>query len=360
MSKSNQTQVLFITRAYSRNAGGMERLSYEMINSVAADPGICASKVTFGGHRFFSPLFAVLSIPKALYLARRCDVVHLGDPVLSITGWLIKRLFNKPVTVTVHGLDITYQSKLYQGYLRNFFDGLDVFLPISQHVARLVRDRGVKGEVRIVSPGIHDQYYDPSIKRSELAKLLGRDLKDTIVLFTVGRLVRRKGHVWFIKNVLSQLPHKYIYAVAGAGREQGLIEQAAAAIGNDRVRVMGRLTDDELKILYNAADIFVQPNIAVDGDVEGFGLVLLEAALCGKKILAADIEGISDAVTNNENGSLLASGAADQWIKAILAAGVPATSSQVRSYTLAKYAWPKITKAYVSEFKRIGLQRAAV
>src|SRR5688572_30036281 len=104
-------RVLFITRAYGETGGGMERLSYELIEAFSYRKDVAVSQLanntkvgtSFTAARFRSALFAFLVIPRALLAARRVDVVHLGDPVLSLAGWLIQWIWKKPVVVTVHG-----------------------------------------------------------------------------------------------------------------------------------------------------------------------------------------------------------------------------------------------------------------
>ena len=69
----------------------------------------------------------------------------------------------------------------------------------------------------------------------------------------------------------------------------------------------GTLSDEQVANLYRGADLFVMPNIAVEGDIEGFGVVLLEAGLNGMTSIAARLEGIEDAVTHGANGFLVES-----------------------------------------------------
>jgi glycosyltransferase involved in cell wall biosynthesis len=66
--------------------------------------------------------------------------------------------------------------------------------------------------------------------------------------------------------------------------------------------------------LMAGADLFVQPNVAVLGDMEGFGLVAIEAAMRGTVVVASDLEGLSDAVQDGVTGDLVASGDAEAWI----------------------------------------------
>ena len=74
------------------------------------------------------------------------------------------------------------------------------------------------------------------------------------------------------------------------------------------MRVLGQVSEALLVTLFQGSDLFVMPNIPVAGDLEGFGVVMLEAGLCGLPIVAAELEGIRDVVREGENGVLVSPG----------------------------------------------------
>jgi glycosyltransferase involved in cell wall biosynthesis len=138
---------------------------------------------------------------------------------------------------------------------------------------------------------------------------------DQVVLLTLGRLVRRKGVRWFTEFVLPQLGEHVHYVVAGEGPEEELIRAAAGAAGvSTRLHLLGRVADGEREELLTGADVFLQPNIPVPGDIEGFGLVTVEAAMRGTPVVAAKLEGIQDAVVNSRTGILLPPADAAAWV----------------------------------------------
>lgn len=346
---TNKLKVLFVSRAYGGRAGGMERLSWQLIGSVKRTERVEVKYITHRGARELSPLFVFLSLPKVLWQARWADVVHLGDPMLSFAGWLVKRIWRRRVAVTAHGLDILYPNFLYQLYLRLFFGRFDLYLPISQAVDELLKQRGVKGQIKVINPGITDRLYDPNIGRDELEKMLGRELNDKVVLLTCGRLVRRKGHAWFIREVLPRLPDNFLYVIAGAGPEAADISRAIEdARVPGRVRLLGRVSDSHLKILYNTVDAFIQPNISVPNDLEGFGLVLLEAAACGRTVFASNMEGMTDALAEGRNGTLLPAKNAAAWIAALRQARPNQPSqNKARNFTLNNYSCDKQANSFI-------------
>ena len=96
------------------------------------------------------------------------------------------------------------------------------------------------------------------------------------------------------------------------------------------------------------------PNLPVDGDMEGFGVVMLEAGASGTPVVAADIEGIRDVITDGTNGRLVPSGNPEEFKKAIL--NTPLSQSirtNVYAHTALQFSWPKITDLYVNHLKNL-------
>jgi phosphatidylinositol alpha-1,6-mannosyltransferase len=81
--------------------------------------------------------------------------------------------------------------------------------------------------------------------------------------------------------------------------------------------MLGYVSSEDLRILLNTTDIFVQPNIRVPGDMEGFGIAVIEAGSAGLPVVASDLEGLRDAVIPGENGLLVASEQAEGFIRTI-------------------------------------------
>jgi phosphatidylinositol alpha-1,6-mannosyltransferase len=95
----------------------------------------------------------------------------------------------------------------------------------------------------------------------------------------------------------------------------------------------------------------------VDGDVEGFGLVALEATICATPVVASGIEGITDAVKDGENGFLLPSEDADAWVEKLteLLANRQALKrfgQQAQQYTRQHYGWDRMVDGYLAVFRR--------
>ena len=253
-----------------------------------------------------------------LVMGRRVDRVLTGDAVMWATAWPLLRLLHVPSATMVLGLDMTYSNRAYQAVVSRALRRAEVVIAISEATAVIARDLGIPPErVHVVRLGVDA----PAVtleQRCEARARLNASLATTddhVLLLALGRVVRRKGTVWFLRNVLPKLPHRMVFVVAGDGRDVPQVHRAVAELGlHEQVRLLGQVDDTERELLLRGADLFVQPNIPVPGDMEGFGLVTIEASMRGLPVVAADLEGLAEAVVDKVTGILLPSGDADAWI----------------------------------------------
>ena len=200
--------------------------------------------------------------------------------------------------------------------------------------------------------GVDTKKFQGDYSRNDLGRITHLDLRDKKVILTLGRLAKRKGVVWFIENIVPRLDEKVVYLIAGDGEDKEKILQTIQEKKlKDRVKLYTRLNDEERKILYNTADLFVQPNIKTEGDMEGFGLVVLEAAAGGRVVVASELEGLKDAIQNGQNGFLVESGNQERWLKKIEAILADDSFRQIfgqraQEYVEKNYHWEKIAQRY--------------
>lgn len=254
-----------------------------------------------------------------LVIGRRVDLVVTGDAVMWTIAWPLLRLLRVPAATMVLGLDMTYGNRVYQAVVPRALRRAEVVIAISEATAAVARDLGISPtRVHVVRLGVDAPAVTPE-QRGEARAALNAKLattEDQVLLLVLGRLVPRKGTVWFLRNVLPQLPQRVVCVVAGDGRDAERVHHVVAELGLDeRVRLLGQVDETERELLLRGADLFVQPNIPVPGDIEGFGLVTIEAAMRGLPVVAADLEGLAEAVVDGVTGTLLPAGDAESWVE---------------------------------------------
>jgi len=358
-------RILFITRKHPPSVGGMQNLSYNLIQNFKARGEKRGDQINAiilrksQGHLIWWFPYALF---RGVVAARKADIVHLGDPALSLIGFLIKIFRRKGVVVTVHGLDVTFPFFLYQWYLKLFARNFDRYICISSY-ARQEAEKHNFSPCLVIPVGVDKKKLkvkSEKLKVNQAGFLEKYSLpRNKFYLLTVGRLVKRKGAAWFIENVMSSLPEKIIYLVVGDGAEkenlQRLIEEKKLA---KRVYLLGKIAEEELKTIYGFADLFIMPNVKVFGDAEGFGLVAVEAALNGLPVVASGIEGIRDAIAHNQNGILAESKNAasfQQWILKFFSDDQYRQSFGLKAakFTAKHYDWPNIAEQYYQEFVEV-------
>lgn len=367
MNGANESnlRVLLVSRTYPPTVGGMERFSYHLAEELSktADITLLANRRGKAGLAYFLPY----AVAAGSYLIKRekIDVVHLCDGLLGPVGAALKSLTGVPVTATVHGLDLTYQNELYQAALSRTIGRLDHLIAVSESTRRICEQRwpALAGRVSVVPNGVSA----PPDQWGRLPSFIEARFLGKRVLLTVGRLIRRKGVSWFVRQILPQLPDDVVYAVAGDGPEKEAIERSAEAAGlSNRVVLLGRVSEDELEALYARADLFVMPNVVVPGDVEGFGLVGLEAAVRGLPVVAADLQGIPEAIRDGKNGYLARPGdAADFTEKLGEVLDLPAPDrrrlgKKFANYTNRHFSWERMAAAYAQELQSLTGAMAVV
>ena len=228
--------------------------------------------------------------------------------------------------------------------------------PVSRHTKEQCIKRNISSEKLSLIPNGLD-FSAPLPCKADIQQsfdaLTITDLQGRIILLSLGRLIPRKGHTWFLKNVFTKLPENYVYLIAGAGQETENIKKINREFSlDDRVFLLGYVTEEEKTCLFQRADLFIMPNIRDRDDQEGFGIVLLEAGSYNLPSIATDIEGIRDAVIDNVSGKLVPEGNADAFIDAIKYQSF--NRKQISEQLKHKFDWKTISKRYLAAFQTIA------
>ncbi len=300
-------RALFVTRKFPPSVGGMETLAEQTHRALQEHvETILLSLGRSQRHLIWFAPFALLRT-FLLLLGARVQHVICGD-ALMFTLLRPALLVHPPkTTVMVMGLDLTYPNALYRRAARATLRRADRVVAISGATAREAERLGVRpSRLAVLNPGldIPPANDEKAAVRARLCERLELD-PSSFLLLTLGRLIERKGVDWFIGHVLPQLPPQAFYLVAGTGPSITAIDAAIekANIGG-RVRLLGSSDHARRELLLRGADLFVMPNVPVPGDMEGFGLVAIEAALRGTPVVASRLEGITDAVVEGRTGYL--------------------------------------------------------
>lgn len=363
-SKPDLQRILFVTRKFPPSVGGMETAAFELHYALQNGDGQ-VDLVAWGRGKKWLPVGYLLLFSRALVraLVRQPDVILLQDGAMAPLGWALKLLTRRPTLAVIHGLEVTHKNVVYRLLVLPFIKRQTAFAAVSTSTKQAAIDvLGSAGNerVEVIPNGVRDMFYSSKSRDEQLrivayeTKLPLQRLQRCRILVTTGRLIERKGVGWFIDNVMSRLVvanPNLLYLVAGSGPQRASIELAIDEHAlTDNVKLLGKVSHECLKALYGVADVFIMPNVRVGNDIEGFGLVALEAASCGTLVVASDLEGISDAVIHGKNGYLVQPGDVSAYTSVVRRELAKRTlsASAVRRYTLERYSWAEAAKAYRS------------
>lgn len=357
-------KILFITRKFPPSIGGMQKFSYDLYQSLAKKEKL--RLIAWGKSQKWLPVILPLICIKSVYQCFKFkpDLVLLADGVLSPLGMILKKLFRVKVAITILGKDIIYKNLLYQKLIPCSIRYLDKIVCVSNSTLKECNARGVPyNKCMLIPIGIQPNEYHSNKTKSEsrkkLSSVIQLDLSNKFILLTVGRLVKRKGHSWFIQNVMPLLLSNVVYLIAGDGPEKSSIKELIREKKlTDKVFLLGEVSNEQKNILYQAADLLVMPNIKVGGDIEGFGIVAIEASSNGLPVVASNIEGLKDAIINGENGFLVNSENPKAFTEKINWIMKPCFNRKswkikAKKFTEKNYNWSVIANLYSKEFLRM-------
>lgn len=246
-------------------------------------------------------------------LARRARASELHCGKCLPEGWLawmVKQTYGLPYVCYVHGeeLSVVQKSRELTWMTRRVLGGARVVVANSRNTARLLREQWPVAEKRlaVLHPGVDAQRFVPAERDEEVRQKLGWSGRQ--VVLTVGRLQIRKGHDMLIRALpaIARRVPSVLYAIVGEGAERPRLEKLAGELGvRELVRFHGEPADDELIGCYQQCDLFALPNREVNGDFEGFGMVLVEAQACGKPVIAGASGGTSETMQAGQTGLLV-------------------------------------------------------
>ena len=249
------------------------------------------------------------------------SIVYITDPgpILSLRMLLpLKLIQPSKLALTLHGSEInTFSSNpLSRLSVRHVLKRANCISVPSNFSANLLAEKFpfAKGKTVITHGAL----------RADFQKSTSSKNPDGTVfrILTVGRLHPRKGQdhlITALRHLPKELKSGLELGIVGSGNKYEFGDRLRAlAEGSEfRIKFYGDVTNDRLRELYAQSDLFAMTSIPYRNSIEGFGLVYLEAAAQGLPIIANRAGGVEDAVSDGENGILVAPEDESSLVKAL-------------------------------------------
>ncbi len=263
--------------------------------------------------RLLTPFDSVVmgGLLAALKLRHQVRALILATSAEGHVGLLARRALGLPFIMFAHGNEILTLRKTEWPRALAAVRSASAVLANSHYTAGLLHELGVTpARVRVVHPGCDTDRFTPNAAEAAAQRARLGIEPDSFMLLTVANLVERKGHDMVLRAVaqLRRTIPRLVYVIAGAGPHEAALRQLASELGvSDCVHFLGRIEAKDLPGLYAACDVFVMPARLRDSynDVEGFGIVYVEASACERPVIGGRSGGVDDAIVDGKTGLLV-------------------------------------------------------
>jgi len=257
--------------------------------------------------KLVKPLYRLRTLSKAVRDFQPACIIATGARSTWVTA-LLTIFQHIPWLAVGHGTEFGGALNWEKRITRLCFNSSDICVFVSEFTRQAARRLGIRPGLEFVIHNAADEetFHPGQVEvKKDLASELGFATDDPILL-TVGNLTRRKGQEIVIQampEILESHPHTR-YLIAGLPTEEMMLKNLARNLGvEENVYFLGSLHKEKLSALYQACDLFVMTSQHMsDGDFEGFGISVIEAALCGKPAVVSRESGLSEAVIDGETG----------------------------------------------------------
>lgn len=372
---TSRPKLLHITRNYPPLLGGMERLNWRMSQELSKSYEVHVVAPN-GATEHTGPNITVQEIPvkplwcfllfglwQSLRQAKRIQptIILAGSGLTAPLAWLAARMIGARTVVIVYGLDLVVSHPIYRAFWLPAIRRMDIVVAISQATAKIAEDNGIaSSRISIVHPGV-DLPEQTETKSKDFRSQY--DLEKASIMLSVGRLAARKGLREFVSDVLPMIVLKRpdaclvivgdiaTQALSAESQTPQSIMQAAVRAGVEtNVRFLGKLPNEDLLNAYSAADVHVFPVRELPNDLEGFGMVAIEAAAHGVPTVAYAVGGVPDAVAEGISGRLIAPNDAVAFAAAVLdMLHNPLSKDSVREFA-GQFAWDRFGSKLLQAF----------
>ena len=225
----------------------------------------------------------------------------------GLIAWCVRLMTGRPYLLYAHGEEILIGlgSRKLRWLIPRLYNRAAAIIANSRKTKALLEDMGVRPEnIHVIHPGVEATAFRIG-HDAALAIRQRHNLGQSPVLLTVGRLQRWKGQDMVIQalpRIVKRFPDVK-YVIVGTGEDHAFLQRLAGDVEvQDKVIFAGQVVDGEQAAYYAACDVFIMPNRQIGPDVEGFGMVFLEAGAAGKPVIGGCSGGTGEAIRDGVTG----------------------------------------------------------
>jgi len=325
----SNSKILCITNDFGPRAGGIETFVIGLIERLPQGSVIVYTSRQDGSEPFDKKWFTEFGVEvirdrsrillpslrvgqkvRALVRSRGITTVFFGAAApLGLLSQGLRRSGVKRIVALTHGHEVWWAKVWpFSWAMRRIGNGVDNLTYLGNftrtEISRALSQRAANS-MRKIAPGIDTDHFAPRADAQSLRAELG--LSEMKVIVSVGRLVHRKGQDTLIESmpkILVQIPDAHLLFIGEGPYKDYLVKRAAELKVSHAITFIGRIQYAELPRYICVGDIFAMPSRSrlAGLEVEGLGIVYLEASACGLAVIGGKSGGAPDAVLEGETG----------------------------------------------------------
>jgi phosphatidylinositol alpha-1,6-mannosyltransferase len=377
-------RLLVVTNDFPPRTGGIQSFVGSVVDRLPPDDVVVLSSAWRGSEDFDAaaayrivrastsvllPTPAVRRSATDLLRRHGCTDVWFGAAApLGLLAPALRAAGARRIVATTHGHEVGWaRLPAARSLLRRIAGDVDAVTFLGEFTrSRLAGALGRRADRLVrMAPGVDAERFSPGDDGRLVRAELGIGERPLVVC--VSRLMARKGQDTLIRAlpaIRARVPGTRLLCVGG-GPERSALQRLAAECGvADDVLFTGSVPMAELPRYYRAGDVFAMPCRSRIGglDVEGLGMVFLEASACGLPVIVGDSGGAPDTVLDGETGHLVdphSTGAVAERVGALLAdpAAAARMGQRGREWVTTAWSWERTMSAFAAAFARAGDSR---
>jgi phosphatidylinositol alpha-1,6-mannosyltransferase len=343
LPESSSRKILLVTNDLGPRSGGIETFIHGLLEKLDGSQIVILTSSQEGDVEFDKELNRKLGLivyrdrakvllptPRITRKAKQIMHAHQATTIwfgaaapLALMAPNLRRAGAKRIVALTHGHEVWWAKlPLFNFAMRRIGNSCDVLTYLGPYTrSAIAKSVGKKVSLVQISPGISTELFQPGSKPLDLIEKYQIGNRPT--LLCVGRLVHRKGQDRLIESmnkIKAEVPNALLLFVGSGPREAHLRKLINKfGLAND-VKLLGRITYDQLPKHFLLGDVFVSPSRTRLGglEVEGLGIVYLEASASGLPVIAGNSGGAPDAVIAKKTGLIVDGTNLDQISKACI------------------------------------------
>ena len=337
------TKTLFITNDFPPRPGGIQTFVYEIVrrfepSQVSVLTSSWAGDAQFDALHDFEVVRAktqmLLPTKKTFALAKEIiernqieQVIFGASAPLGLLAGPLRKLGIKKIVAFTHGHEVGWaKTPVTKQLLRKISNEVDVLTYLTEYTKNQILKglpKSAAAKMHQLLPAVDSQQFSTSNRDqgNELRTQIG--FADRPVIVSVSRLMARKGHDQLIKTlpkVQEQIPGAAL-VIVGEGPYRNKLEKFVSQLSLEQdVHFIGKVPFADLPKWYAVGDIFAMPcrTRSAGWDVEGLGIVYLEASATGLPVIAGDSGGAPEAVESDQSGYVVSGTNQDELVNRIV------------------------------------------